>query len=154
MPRATGTTEHTTRWNSSDDNKFQSLVAKGKIDIDNITPKFIESIRTKHGWENRTATNFRQNYHRDANTLQRVHDLNGARVEQRGESFRFFSFSGIFSDWICACRHFACRHRQQQRRRRWQQRGGRHWQKRRRCWQWRRIIWRRQRRERTTCLQS
>jgi hypothetical protein len=49
MPRATGTTERTARWNSSDDDKFRSLVAKKKIDINNITPKFIKSIRTKHG---------------------------------------------------------------------------------------------------------
>jgi hypothetical protein len=69
MPRATGTTERTASWNSSDDDKFQGLVAKGKIDINNITPKSIESIRTKHGWENCTATNFRQNYQRAANTL-------------------------------------------------------------------------------------
>ncbi len=92
MPRATGTTERTARWNSSDDDKFRSLFAKGKIDIDNITPKFIESIRTKHGWENCTATNFRQNYQRVANTLQLAQDLNGAWVEQRGESFRVFFF--------------------------------------------------------------
>jgi hypothetical protein len=72
--------------------KFRSLVAKGKIDIDNITPKFIKSIRTKDGWENRTATNFRQNYQRVANTLQLAQDLNGACVEQRGESFRVFFF--------------------------------------------------------------
>ncbi len=92
MPRATGTTEHTARWNSSDDDKFQSLVAKGKIDIDNITLKFIKSIRTKHGWENHTATNFYQNYQRVANTLQLMQDLNGAWVERRGESFRVFFF--------------------------------------------------------------
>jgi hypothetical protein len=92
MPKATRTTEPTARWNSSDDDKFQSLIAKGKIDIDNITPKFIEPIRTKHGWENRTATNFCQNYQRVANTLQLAQDLNGARVEQRGESFRVFFF--------------------------------------------------------------
>jgi hypothetical protein len=46
MPRATGTTERTARWNSLDNDKFRGLVAKGKIDIDNITPKFIKSIRT------------------------------------------------------------------------------------------------------------
>jgi hypothetical protein len=92
MPRATGTTERTARWNSSDDDKIQSLVAKGKIDINNITPKFIESIRTKDGWENRTATNFRQNYQRVANTLQLAQDLNGAWIERRGESFRVFFF--------------------------------------------------------------
>jgi hypothetical protein len=69
MPRATETTERTARWNISDDDKFQSLITRGKIDINNITPKFIESIRTKHGWENCTATNFRQNYRRVANTL-------------------------------------------------------------------------------------
>ncbi len=92
MPTAAGTTERTARWNSSDDDEFRSLVAKGKIDINNITSKFIESIRKKHGWENRTATNFRQNYRRVAKTLQLAQDLNGAWVEQRGESFRVFFF--------------------------------------------------------------
>jgi hypothetical protein len=81
IPRATGTTECTGRWNSSDNDKFPGLIAKGKTDIDNITPKFIKSIRTKHCWENRTATNFCQNYRRVVNTLRLALDLNGARVE-------------------------------------------------------------------------
>jgi hypothetical protein len=49
MPRATGTTEHTARWNSSDDAKFQSLIKRGYIYIDDTTRKFIKSIRTRHG---------------------------------------------------------------------------------------------------------
>jgi len=69
MPRATRTTERIARWNSSDDAEFQSLVEKGYIDINNISPKFIESIRTRHGWENCSATNFCQNYRRVVKTL-------------------------------------------------------------------------------------
>jgi hypothetical protein len=69
IPRATRTTEHTARWNSSDNAEFRSLVKRGYVNINNITPKFIESIRTRHGWENRSATNFRQNYRRVMNTL-------------------------------------------------------------------------------------
>jgi hypothetical protein len=55
MPRVTGTSEQTARWNLSDDAKFLELAHKHKIDIDNITPVFIETIRKKHGWENRTT---------------------------------------------------------------------------------------------------
>jgi hypothetical protein len=69
MPKAIRTTERTARWNSLDNAKFQSLVKRGYIDINNITPKFIKSIRTRHGWENPSATNFCQNYRRVVNTL-------------------------------------------------------------------------------------
>jgi hypothetical protein len=69
MPKATGTTERIARWNSSDDAKFRSLVERGYIDINNITPKFIKSIRTRHGWENHSVTNFCQNYRRVVKTL-------------------------------------------------------------------------------------
>ncbi len=86
MPRATGTTEHTARWNSLDDAKFRSLVKRGYIDINNVTTKFIKSIRTRHGWENCLATNFRQNCRRVANTLRLALDPNGAQVGQKGES--------------------------------------------------------------------
>jgi hypothetical protein len=80
MPRVTGTTEHTARSNSLDVTKFRSLVKRGYIDIDKITPKFIESIRKRHGWENCSATNFHQNYRRVADTHQLALDLNGAQV--------------------------------------------------------------------------
>jgi hypothetical protein len=45
MPRVTGTSKRTAKWNISDNPKFQKLAHKGKIDIDNITPVFIETIR-------------------------------------------------------------------------------------------------------------
>jgi hypothetical protein len=84
------------RWNLSDTAKFQELVDKGKIDIDNITPVFIETIRKKHGWENHSTSNFRNNCHKVANTLQLAQDLNGARA-LKGESFvEFVCFSHIF----------------------------------------------------------
>ncbi len=57
------------RWNISDDAKFRKLAHKGKIDINNITPVFIETIRKKHGWEKCIALNFCTNYCRVANTL-------------------------------------------------------------------------------------
>jgi hypothetical protein len=69
MPRATGTTERIARWNSLDDAEFRSLVERGYIDIKDITQKFIKSIRTRHGWENCSATNFCQNYRRVVKTL-------------------------------------------------------------------------------------
>ncbi len=92
MPRATKTTERTARWNSWDNDKFWSLVARGYINIDNISPKFIKSIRTRHGWENFSAINFCQNYRRVANTLWLALDLNGAWVRQKGEFCRVFFF--------------------------------------------------------------
>jgi hypothetical protein len=52
-----------------DNAEFQSLVERGYIDINIITPKFIKSIRTRHSWENHSATNFCQNYRKVANTL-------------------------------------------------------------------------------------
>ncbi len=45
MPRVTGTSKQTERWNISNDAKFQELAHKGKIDINNITPVFIETIQ-------------------------------------------------------------------------------------------------------------
>ncbi len=88
--------KQTARWNISDDAKFQQLAHKGKINIDNITPVFIETIRKKHGWENRTASNFCTNYRRVANTLQLTRDLNEAQA-LKGESFvEFVSFSCIY----------------------------------------------------------
>jgi hypothetical protein len=97
MPRAIGTSEKTARWNNSDDAKFRKLVRRGIINIDDITPGFIESIRTiKDGWENSSASNFRTNYRRVANTLRLERNLSGARA-LIGESFvALFSFSGIF----------------------------------------------------------
>ncbi len=103
------TTSHTTQyakshWNNrtngkvdnSDDAEFQKLAHKDKIDIDNITPVFIETIRKKHGWENCTALNFRKNYQRVTNTLRLARGLNRARA-LKGESFvEFVSFSCIF----------------------------------------------------------
>jgi hypothetical protein len=54
MPRAAGATEQVKRWNVSDTAKFKTQVKDGKIDIDNITPTFIESVRVNHGWEPRS----------------------------------------------------------------------------------------------------
>jgi hypothetical protein len=45
MPRVVGTSEKMARWNSSDGAEFQKLVHRGIIDIEGITPRFIESIR-------------------------------------------------------------------------------------------------------------
>ncbi len=92
MPRATGTTECTARWNSLDDAKFQSLIKRGYIDINNINPKFIKPIRTRHGWENPSATNLCQNYRRAVKTLRLELDLSSAQVGQKGESCRVFLF--------------------------------------------------------------
>ena len=55
--------------NILDDAEFRSLVERGYIDINDITPKFIKSIRIRHGWENCSATNFCQNYRRVVKTL-------------------------------------------------------------------------------------
>ncbi len=74
------------------DAEFRSLVERGYIDINDITPKFIESIRARHGWENRSATNFCQNYRRVVKTLQLALDLKGAQVGQKGESCKVFFY--------------------------------------------------------------
>ena len=97
MPRVAGSSEKTARWNSADDVEFQKLVRRGIIDIEDITPRFIESIRaSQERWKTRSASNFRTNYRRVANTLRLERDLVGARA-LRGEScVACFSFSGIF----------------------------------------------------------
>ena len=96
MPRVLGSQEKTKRWNKADHEKFRRLVQKGKIDIDNITPAFIDKIRTKHGWDIRTVHNFRANYKKCVNTLRVARDLKGAR-QIPGESCRvFFSSADIF----------------------------------------------------------
>jgi len=79
MARGVGLHEKTARWNESDDAKFRSQVLSGIINIDDITPPFIENVRVNHGWEIRTRDNFRQNYRRVANTLRLARDLNGAK---------------------------------------------------------------------------
>jgi hypothetical protein len=78
MPRVTGASEQTARWNLSNTAKFEELEDKGKINIDNITPVFIETIRKKHSWENCSRLNFRDNYCKVANTLRLARDLNRA----------------------------------------------------------------------------
>jgi hypothetical protein len=97
MPRVAGSSEKTARWNSADDVEFQKLVRRGIIDIEDITPRFIESIRaSQERWKTRSASNFRTNYRRVANTLRLKRDLVGARA-LRGEScVACFLFSGIF----------------------------------------------------------
>jgi len=97
MPRHIGSSEKMVRWNSSDDAKFQKLVGRGDVDIEDITQRFIESIREfSERWKTRSAMNFRSNYRRVANTLRLERDLVGART-LRGEScVACFSFSGIF----------------------------------------------------------
>ena len=82
MPRVLGAEEKTKRWNKEDHKKFQRLVRKGNIDIENINPAFINKIRDKHGWDNRTIHNFRANYKKSANTLRLAWDLNSARKYQ------------------------------------------------------------------------
>jgi hypothetical protein len=69
MPRVTGAQEQMAMWNNSNNAKFRSLAKRGNININDITLAFIESIRTKHGWENHSAENFRQSYQRVVNTL-------------------------------------------------------------------------------------
>jgi hypothetical protein len=96
MPRVTRASEQTARWNLSDTTKFQELVDKGKIDINNITPVFIEAIRKKHGWENCSHSNFRDNYRKVANTLRLAQDLNGARALKGESCVEFVCFSHIF----------------------------------------------------------
>jgi hypothetical protein len=85
MPRAAGAIEKTKRWNGSDTAKFKKQVKEGKIDIDNITPAFIESVRVNHGWEPRSKENFRDNYKRIVNLIRIKRDLKG-----RGESSSLF----------------------------------------------------------------
>jgi hypothetical protein len=93
MPRWVRSKERTARWNESDDAKFQKLVKKGRIDIDDITPAFIKSIRTSSPqWENCSAKNFRTNYRRVANTLWLARNLDGARA-RNSESFSVSSLS-------------------------------------------------------------
>jgi hypothetical protein len=97
MPRVAGSSEKTARCNSADDIEFRKLVRRGIIDIEDITPHFIESLRaSEERWKTRSASNFRTNYRRVANTLRLERDLVGARA-LRGEScVACFSFSGIF----------------------------------------------------------
>ena len=83
MPRLIGSPETTSRWNKSDDAKFRTQVDSGIIDIDDVTPKSIESVRTTHGWDNRTKLNFRINYRRVAGLLRLARDLQGARVSRK-----------------------------------------------------------------------
>lgn len=85
MPRAAGATEQVKRWSDSDTAKFKTQVKEGKIDIDNIDPKFIESVRVNHGWEPRSKLNFRDNYKRIVNLIRIKQDLKG-----RGESSSLF----------------------------------------------------------------
>jgi hypothetical protein len=93
MPRRVGSKERTARWNKSDNAEFRKLVKKGCIDINNITPVFIESIRTSSPqWENRSAENFRTNYRRVANTLRLARDLDGAQA-RNSESVSVSSLS-------------------------------------------------------------
>ena len=97
MPRRIGSSEKMVRWNSSDDAKFWKLVGRCVVNIEDITPRFIESIREfSERWKTRSAMNFCSNYRRVANTLRLERDLVGART-LRGEScVACFSFSGIF----------------------------------------------------------
>ncbi len=69
MARTAGKPESTKRWEKSDNAKFRVQVKEGIIDIDDISPKFIENVQENHGWKNRSKENFRTNYHRVANTL-------------------------------------------------------------------------------------
>ena len=85
MPRAAGATEQVKRWSPSDTAKFKTQVKEGKIDIDNIDPKFIEKVRVNHGWEPRSKLNFRDNYKRIVNLIRIKRDLKG-----RGESSSLF----------------------------------------------------------------
>ena len=77
--RAIGLPEKSKRWDVSDNAKFRAQVKAGIIDIDDISPKFIENVRENHGWKIRSKENFRTNYRRVANTLRLARDLNGAR---------------------------------------------------------------------------
>ena len=92
MLRVLGSQGKTKWWNTADQKKFRCLVRKGKIDIDNITPAFIDKIRTKHGWDNRTVHNFRANSKKCVNILRLARDLNRAQ-QIPGESCRVFSSS-------------------------------------------------------------
>ena len=133
MPRVAGSSENTARWNSADDVEFQKLVHRGIIDIEDITPRFIESIRaSQERWKTRSASNFRTNYRRVANTLRLKRDLVGTRA-LRGEScvLACFSFSGIFLQ-IVSQKTTTTKRRRRPRRRRRQRREQRHPQRRQR----------------------
>jgi len=79
MARTAGKPESTKRWDKSEDAKFREQVKEGIIDINDISPKFIENVQENHGWKNRSKENFRTNYRRVANTLRLARDLNGAQ---------------------------------------------------------------------------
>ena len=79
MARTAGKPESTKKWEKSEDAKFREQVKEGIIDIDDISPKFIENVQENHGWKNRSKENFRTNYRRVANTLRLAQNLNGAR---------------------------------------------------------------------------
>jgi len=102
MPRSAGVQERAKRWDISESAKFQEQVNSGIIDIDDVTPTTIETIRTNHGWSYRTRENFRANYKRVAAKLRIARDYNGARtaaadLEDDEESKIFLCMDMLYS---------------------------------------------------------
>ena len=102
MPRPVGTQERAKRWDNSESAKFQEQVNSGIIDIDDVNPTTIETIRTDHGWSYRTRENFRTNYKRVAARLRIARDYNGARaatadLEEDEESKIFLCMNMLYS---------------------------------------------------------
>jgi hypothetical protein len=94
MPRYVGSsTNKTQRWNKKDKSDFHKRVSLGIIDIDNISPAFIDSIRDSHPrWKLCSIQYFRTNYQRVANTLRLARDLDSAQA-RNSEIFSIFSLS-------------------------------------------------------------
>jgi len=105
MARTAGKPESTKRWDKSEDAKFREQVKEGIIDIDDISPKFIENVRENHGWKNRPILNFRTNYRRVANTLRLARDLNGARNPSEYFVFIILHIIALLTTAACLCSH-------------------------------------------------
>ena len=101
MPRSAGVQERAKRWDNSESAKFQEQVNSGIIDIDDVNPTTIETIRTNHSWSYRTRENFRANYKRVAAKLRIARDY-GARaatadLEEDEESKIFLCMNMLYS---------------------------------------------------------
>ena len=78
--------ETSARWNDADRKFFREKVDAGIIDIDDTTPRYIDSIRQKF-WGGKKPITFRDNYRTFAATLRTEREASGARAS------KFFSYS-------------------------------------------------------------
>ena len=70
--------ETSARWNEADKDSFRQRAAEGKIDITNVTPAYIETIRVKY-WSGCSKIAFRTNYRSIASALRTENDVAGQR---------------------------------------------------------------------------